>query len=140
MEIKEGGFVVIKGDNIENGGLKIVKNYGSGAEGAKAEKPLTDEELKEKIERVKKHLTNKRLWFSVCKYIMQRHMVGDGDFVSAADKIEELYPGTNLDPDDLSRMNVMSFRKSHDNWDINNAPVKNTTFSKYLVIAELMEV
>lgn len=139
MEIQNGGMVIIKGDNIENGGMKIVKNYG-GTEGDAKEKPLTDAELKEKIERVRSRITTKRLWFPVCKYMMWRKMVADGDFAAAVAKLEQLYPGLGLDANDLSKLNVFSFRKTVDKWDPNDAPVSNTTFSKYLVVAEMMDV
>lgn len=139
MEIQNGGMVIIKGDNIENGGMKIVKNYGGG-EDKKNDKPLTDAELMEKIERVRRHITTKRLWFPVCKYMMHRHMVAEGDFVAAVAKIEELIPGLALDAADLSKLNVLSFRKPTDKWDVNDAPVTNATFGKYLIIAELMEI
>lgn len=140
MEVQNGGVVIIKGDNIENGGLKIVKNYGGSEEQKKAEEPLTDMELMEKIERVRQKITTKRLWFPVCKYMMWRKMVADGDFTAAVKKLDELIPGLELDAVDLSKLNVLSFRKRFEEWDINNSPVKNTTFSKYLVIAEMMDL
>lgn len=140
MEIQNGGMVIIKGDNIENGGLKIVKNYGGADKTKKQEEPLTDVMLMEKIDRVRKHISAKRHWFPVCKYMMWRHVVAEGDFVMAAAKIETLYPDVKLDASDLSRLNVLTFRKSLDKWDANDAPVGNGAFNKYMMIAELMDV
>lgn len=142
MEVQNGGMVIIKGDNIENGGLKIVKNYGQDAtEEKKTKAPLTDAELMEKIERVRKHIgTVKRLWFPVCKYMMWHRMVAEGDFVTAVAKLEELYPGLGLSAHDLSKMNALSFQKTSDKWDANNAPVANATFGKYMAVAELMDI
>lgn len=142
MEIKEGGIVIIKGDNIEDGGLKIVKNYGGVAnEGEKKVKLLTEDELREKVARVRTHIgrTN-RLWFPVCKYMMWRKMVADGDFVTAVAKLESMYPELKLNADDLSSLNALSFTKRVDEWDPENAPVHGATFSKYLTIAELMDL
>lgn len=140
MEIKDGGLVIIKGDNIENGGLKIVKNYGGGENDApKTEKPLTDEELKERIERVRRHITINRLWFPVCKYMMWRKMVAEDDFVAAVEKLQTLYTNLKLDAADLARLNVLSFRYTLDKWDANNSPV-GKNFGKYLIVAELMSV
>lgn len=138
MEVQNGGMVIIKGDNIENGGMKIVKNYGGG-EGKRPEEPLTDAELKEKIERVRQYITTKRLWFPVCKYMMWRKMVAEDDFVAAVEKLEAIYPGLGLDAADLARLNVLSFRHTIDKWDAENSPV-GKTFGKYLIIAELMGV
>lgn len=138
MGITVNGNIIVKGDQVFDGGVKIVKNYGGADE---SDRPLTDAELQEKIERVREQIGNtKRLWFSVCKYMMWRRMVADGDFVSAVAKLEELYPGLALDAADMSKLNVLSFRKKVDEWDINDAPVKNTTFSKYLSIAEMMDL
>ena len=140
MEIKDGGIVIVKGDNIENGGLKIV--YGNEAhEGKKTKEPLTEEELMRKIERVRSHIgTTNRLWFSVCKYMMWGRMVSDGDFSTAVAILERLYPELKLNSDDLSSLNVLSFKKEVKDWNPLNAPVKGATFNKYLIIAELMDL
>lgn len=100
---------------------------------------LTEEELKKKIEKVRIHIgTTKRLWFPVCKYMMWRKMVANGDFVTAVAKLESMFPGLKLDADDMSSLNTLSFSKGVNEWDAENAPVRGATFSKYLVIAELM--
>ncbi len=139
MEVKEGGIVIVKGDNIENGGLKIV--YGSDASEERKKEPLTEDELKRKVERVLTHIgTTNRLWFSVCKYMMWGRMVSDGDFGTAVSILERLYPHLKLNADDLSSLNVLSFKKEVKDWDPLNAPVKGATFNKYLIIAELMDL
>ena len=139
MEVKEGGIVVIHGDNIEAGGLKVVHQYGSGSSAPKKNEPLTEDELREKVESVRQHIgTIKRLWFPVCKYMMWHSMVGDGDFVTAVAILERLYPELHLDADDLSSLNVLSFSKPLKEWNPNDAPVKGTYFSKYFLIANLL--
>lgn len=138
MEIQNGGMVIIKGDNIENGGLKIVKNYGGADKTKKQEEPLTDEELMEKIQRARRHITNNRLWFPVCKYLMWRKVVAEGDFVSAASKLESLIPDLSLDAADLAKLNNLSFRKTLDKWDEDDSPA-GKNFGKYLIVAELMD-
>lgn len=143
MEVKEGGLVIIKGDNIENGGLKIVKDYrgagGEGCEGNKKEKPLTEEELKKKVDFVKPRIKVKKLYFSVCRYMMWRKMVPERDFQGACEILERLYPGLNLDPDDLDSYYVLSFRKTLDEWNPEDAPVHGKTYNKYYTVAELMD-
>lgn len=141
MEIKEGGLVIIKGDNIENGGIKIVRGYEPSEGLAHKEKTLTEDELMKRIEKVRTHIGNtNRLWFPVCKYMMWRKMVPEGDFNSAVNILKKLYPDVKLNPDDLSSLNVLSFKKSLDEWDPTNAPVKGTTFNKYYTIAELISL
>lgn len=141
MEVKEGGLVIIKGDNIENGGLKIVRGYDLSADKSENAKPLTEDELMQRVEGVRSHIgkTN-RLWFPVCKYMMWRKMVTDGDFQSAVRILERLYPELSLNADDLSSLNVYSFKKPLDEWEPTNAPVKGTTFNKYYTIAELISL
>lgn len=137
MEIKEGGIVVINGDNIEAGGMKFVNQYGRVSQKTPDER-LTEEVLKDKIERVICFIENKRLWFSVCKYMMWRKMVAEGDFKTAVDIIDRLFPNLGLDAKDLSKLNVLSFSKELSQWDPKDAPVKNTVFSKYYLIANQM--
>ena len=137
MEIKEGGIVVINGDNIEAGGLKVVNQYGQHAKMPEDGK-LTEDMLKDKVERVMLLITNKRLWFSVCKYMMWKGMVADGDFKSAVDIIDRLFPNLGLDAKDLSKLNVLSFSKELSQWNPKDAPVQNTVFSKYYLIANQM--
>lgn len=141
MEIKEGGLVIIKGDNIENGGIKIVKGYETSVDKLEKEKPLNEDELRRRVDSVRTHIgkTN-RLWFPVCKYMMWRKMVPEGDFSSAVKILEKIYPELSLNADDLSTLNVLSFNKSIDDWDPTNAPVKGTTFNKYYTIAELISL
>lgn len=115
--------------------------YGQGERENEKKHPLTEEELKAKVARVRKHIgTSNRLWFPVCKYMMWGKMVVEGDFNTAVAKLKELYPELNLNADDMSSLNVLSFRKSLDEWDIENAPVKGATFNKYYTIAELMDL
>lgn len=139
MEIKDGGIVVINGDNIEAGGMKVVNQYGSSANKPQEEK-LTEEQLRDKIERVRPFIENKRLWFPVCKYMMWRKMVAEGDFKTAVDILDRLFPEPKLGLDykDLSKMNVDSFSKELSRWDPKNAPVSHTIFSKYYLIANQM--
>lgn len=140
MEIQSGATLIQKNcDIIENGGVKIVNNYGAGGKQEKDEKPLTEEELVEKIRFVRPKIgKSHRLWFPVCKYMMWHSMVGDGDFVTAVAILERLYPELHLDADDLSSLNVLSFSKTLKEWNPNDAPVKGAYFSKYFLIANLL--
>lgn len=143
MEIQSGATLIQKNcDIIENGGVKIVNNYGAGGKQEKDEKPLTEEELVEKIRFVRPKIgKSHRLWFPVCKYMMWRKMVIEGNFEGAVSIIARLMPeeASNLNAKDLSSLNVLCFEKTLDAWKDEDAPVHGTTFNKYLVIAELMD-
>lgn len=113
--------------------------YGGGKQSGCTDTILTEDELMERVANVRTLIGNtNRLWFPVCKYMMWRKMVPEGDFNSAVKIIEKLYPEVSLNPDDLSSLNVLSFKKTLDEWDVTNAPVKGTTFNKYYTIAELI--
>jgi len=142
MEVNDGGLVIVNGDQMFDGSLKIVY----GGEGASKKKheddepPLTDEELKRKCDGVRSRIGNTdRLWFPVCRYIMWRKRVAEGDFDSAVAIIERLYPGLKLNADNIAENYAFSFTKTLDKWDPQNAPVRGTTYNKYYSIAELMK-
>lgn len=141
MIIQAGATLIQKNcDIIEDGGVKIVKNYGT--EEKKNKKPLTEEELKEKITFVRPKIGDRhRLWFPVCKYMMWNKMVSDGDFDSAVAIISRIMPeeASNLNAKDLSSLNVLCFAKELEEWKDADAPVHGSTYNKYYVIAELMD-
>lgn len=141
MDINNGGIVIIKGDNIESGGLKIVNNYqGNEPETPAKAQPLTREELQKKIDFVRPKIGNtNRLWFPVCRFMMWNMMVAEGDFEGAVNILQEMYPELKLDAKDLSSLNVLSFRKNLDQWTPDDAPVHGVTYNKYYAIAQIME-
>lgn len=137
MGITVNGNIIVKGDQVFDGGVKIVKNYGK----ADAEpEALTEEMLKDKIESVMNLIEKDRYWFPVCKYMMWEGLVAEDDFDGALALIQKHFPDVAFDPKDLStKMNVGCFRKSLAEWvDDEDAPVHNKTFNKYKSIAEAM--
>ena len=93
------------------------------------------EHLHEAIEELKELIVNKRQWFSVIKVLMWRGYVCDGDFAGAVAMIQKLMPELELDAKDMSRLNVLSFTKPLEQWDVGNAPVKGNVFTQYKDIA-----
>lgn len=135
MGLTVNGNVIVKGDQLFDNSVKIVKYEGE----AQKEEPLTEEVLKERVDFVKSRITNGRLWFPVCKFMMWKMLVPEGDFGSAVEILERLYPEEKLNAKDLASLNVLSFRKELAEWDENDCPLKDrTTFHTYKNIAELM--
>ena len=122
---------------VESGATYIKNNFPGvthfeeAKEDDKESQPLTEDDLKEKIARVRQRISTNRLWFPVCKYMMWRKMVAEGDFATAVNILQRLYPDLRLNADDLSSLNVLSFRKQIDDWDPADAPVHGTTYNKY---------
>lgn len=103
-----------------------------------AHKPLTEEALKTKVDSIRNRIDKDRYWFPVCKYMMWEGMVAEGDFNAAREIIQRLF-NADINPKDLSiNMNVMSFRKSLQEWSMSDAPVSGSTFNKYKSIAEAL--
>lgn len=81
---------------------------------------------------------SQRMWFAVCKVMMECGMVREGDFSAAAAMIEAAYPeglAVKIVPRDLSRLNVLSFARSSDQWTAANAPVQGKVFERYTQLA-----
>lgn len=135
MDITVNGSVIVHGDQILDGGIKIV-HEGSAR---RKKQPLTEKTLKENVDLIRSRINNGRLWFSVCKHMMWQKLVPEGDFQTAADILQRLYPGLTLNAKDLSSLNVQSFRKHVSEWTDADAPVSGTTFNKYMTIALTLE-
>lgn len=136
MSITVEGNLIVKGDQIFDGGVKIVRIAGA----EKEKEPLTEELLKQKVEAARNLIDKARLWFPVCKYMMWEGLVPEGDFEAALAMLQGMFPDVSFDPKDFSsKLNVGSFRKPLSEWvDDDSSPVHNTTFSRYKNIAELM--
>lgn len=117
-------------NNWGNGQQVIAENY---YENNRC--PATAEHLHTALEELGKLIVNKRQWFSVIKVLMWRGYVSDGDFAGAVAMIQEIMPDLKLDAKDMSRMNVQSFSKPLERWDISDAPVGGNVFMQYKDIA-----
>lgn len=135
MGITVQGNLIVKGDQIFDGGIKVVR-YGTTEE---ENEPLTMETLKEKVTLLRSRIENSRLWFPVCKYMMLENLCAEGDFVEATEKLKTLFPDEEFNAKDLSRLNVMSFRKPFAEWDEEDSPIKDrTTFFKYKSLGDAL--
>jgi len=87
------------------------------------------------LEELKGLICNKRQWFPVIKVLMWRGYVCEGDFAGGVAMIQEAMPDLDLDAKDMSRMNVQSFSKPLERWEMSDAPVKGNLFIQYKHIA-----
>lgn len=82
-----------------------------------------------------------RHWFCVVKVLMWRGYVNTGDYSGAVRLILDQYPeglpqNQKIDPADLSKLDVCSFSKPLEKWDVKDAPVKKKhDFDMYVNIA-----
>ena len=103
---------------------------------APGEKPVAAaKHLHAALEELRGLTTNNRQWFPVIKVLMWRGYVCDGDFAGAVAMIQQIIPDLRLDARDMSRMNVQSFSKPLERWDISDAPVGGNVFMQYRDIA-----
>ena len=117
-------------NNFGNGKQVIAETYYENGRKAAA-----SENLNAALEEMKKLIENKRQWFSVIKVLMWRGYVCDGDFAGAVALIQEVIPDLMLDAKDMSRLNVQSFSKPLERWDVSDAPVQGNVFMQYKSIA-----
>ena len=72
--------------------------------------------LKERIAEVLPDMANQRMWFPVCKYLMEEKIVPEGDFNAACRIIWQLFPGVKLTPRDLASMYNKNLLKPIEEW------------------------
>ncbi len=99
-----------------------------------------EEKLHQAITELLPFINKKRQWFPVVKTLMWKGYVVEGDFAGAASMIQRLFPeglNPNIDSADLSKLNVQSFSKKLDKWNVMDAPItQNNAFSQYVHIAQ----
>ena len=118
-------------NNWGNGQQVVAENYY-----AREQRRAVSENLSGALEAMVTMVGNNRQWFPVIKVLMWKGYVREGDFAGAVALIREMLPATNLDAKDMSKLNVQSFTKPLERWDVGNAPVQGNTFSQYKSIAE----
>lgn len=145
-------IIVKKGDvNIQNfvekgGKLKNVYygsvNFGSGMDSVKGDLKklkVTDEQVKNALERIKPQISTSRLWYAVYRPLVMIEKVKDGMLDEFKKYVESLITDLpkEIDARDLkSKMDVLSFTQDIDKWDPENAPVKGKTFMTYYNVAK----
>lgn len=88
---------------------------------------LTDDVLRDKINRVLPRINANRLWFCIVKVLMLRGVVAYDDFEGAKALIDRLYPSgypNPFDPYDLRKLHDGCFRLPLNEWQITTSPYK----------------
>lgn len=150
--LNDMAIIVKKGDvNIQNfveKGAKLKNvyygsvNFGSGMDTIKGDLKklnVTDEQVKNALERIKPQISTSRLWYAVYRPLVMIEKVKEGMFDEFKKYVESLITDLPKDIDirDLqSKMDVQSFKQNIDKWDPENAPVKGKTFMSYYNVAK----
>lgn len=87
---------------------------------------------------VQNDITNKRLWFSIYRVLVDKHVLIENDYSGFVDLLDEIMgeEAPCIDPKEISRMNVQTFSKPLDLWDIDDAPVQKQQARKYQMLAK----
>lgn len=147
------GINVLKGNvtihnYVEKGATVENKYYGTvnqGTHNVSEEESSTPEHttmtMKELIEAILPKISSSRIWFAVYKAFEQKGKVHAKDFTGFKNMIEEAYTEVlpcKINAAELCAMNCLSFAKSIDEWDINNAPIKRAgDFKAYTELATM---
>lgn len=126
--------IFVYGDNIKTQ-INIYGDKEAASKLAKADGGLS---LRQRLDIVTKMMRHGRHWFPICKGMMQRGIVERGDFVGAANMITEAYGEMglpyNINPEDIAKLNVLSFSKDIEDWDKDNSPIEGNKFFHYKAI------
>ena len=98
---------------------------------------LTDEMVHDAVTQVLADIKTGRMWFSVYLVLVDVGYLHKGYYEGLRTKMDELFPdnGFQINPRDLSRLDVESFSKPITLWDEYNAPVQGKRFQEYLKLA-----
>ena len=96
-----------------------------------------DSKLRKAIATIARQMTSNRQWFSVYRILADKEIIPEHDFYALRDKVNELLPDNdyNINPKDLSKLDVDSFSKRLFFWEENDAPVQGKRFYEYLNLA-----
>ncbi len=105
------------------------------------ENSLTDEKLRRAIMKIARQMTTSRHWFCVYRVLADKGYIGEGDFFSLREKVNQLLPDNdyNINPKDLSRLDVDSFHKRLFFWEEKDAPVQGKRFYEYKALAQAFQ-
>lgn len=102
---------------------------------------LSESEIDECIVAIGSKVKHARQWYAVMRVLIDCKQVNENDYSGFCQRVERLLPEHGHKPvaKELSRMAVLSFRKSVHLWDASNAPVSGSRFNDYKEIALQMQ-
>ena len=139
VDVQPGGINIQHVEHLHQ--ADILSALGIELEVKKKDGSEQSKDLRSAIDQLLPLISQNRHWFGVAKALMWRGWVADGDFAGAVSLLESLYPdGLPYRPDsnDLSsKVNVGTWSKTLDRWDINDCPVQQyNRYSQYVAVAE----
>ena len=102
---------------------------------------LSESEIDECIVAIGSEVKHARQWYAVIRVLIDCGQINENDYSGFCQRVEQLLPEHGHKPvaKELSRMAVLSFRKSVYLWDVSNAPVGGSRFNDYKTIALHMQ-
>ena len=102
---------------------------------------LSESEIDECIVAIGSKVKHARQWYAVMRVLIDCNQTNENDYSGFCQRVEMLLPEHGHIPvaKELSRMAVLSFRKSVHLWDASNAPVSGSRFNDYKDIALQMQ-
>lgn len=100
-------------------------------------KTLTDEMVRESVMQVLPDIKVGRMWFCVYRVLADAGYIHKENYEEMKERMDALFPENdfNINPKDLSRMDVLSFRREYALWNEERAPVTGKRFREYLNLA-----
>lgn len=98
---------------------------------------LTDDIVRDAVTQVLADIKTGRMWFAVYRVLVDVGYLHKGYYEGLRTKMDELFPDNDfqINPRDLSRLDVESFSKPVSLWNEYNAPVQGKRFREYLKLA-----
>ena len=132
------GKFIVYGNYIDSQVITVNGNLRFGDETCVERRSMkglfTDEEIKSRIEDVKKDITTKRKWFCIIKVLMWIGKIPNGDFRAGIDYINDMF-GVGLTManayDFSSTLNTLSLSRSLEQWKNENSPIQGKVFCEY---------
>lgn len=86
---------------------------------------ITQDHVSWAIQQLQSGITTNRWWFSVYRAMVQLKVHTNGDYEGFCERIKRELPDHKHLPDavEISRMDILSFSKPIEKWDINDAPI-----------------
>lgn len=101
----------------------------------KASKVITDDMLHIALSAIAESIKTKRQWFAVYRVLVDNNVIYDSDWTTFLDLVSQYTTHSNLDVDDLRRLNVMCFARPFAKWSREKSPAPKV-YNDYVTIAK----
>lgn len=101
----------------------------------KERKVISDEVLHRSLSEIAEYIKTKRQWFAVYRVLVDKNVIYDSDWTTFIDLVTQHTANSNLDVDDLRRLNVMCFARPLSKWSREKSPSPKV-YNDYVTIAK----